>query len=118
MVELNLTSVQDKLKNRLVYGYDIEDYIVRNYSTDTAKIGDLYLKVVKKVQEHLIGQTNKETIELFEIVAEEDFNNRFAEIIDWLTMMVLRIVPANHTEAYVSQVIRDDKQWIAQLEVI
>lgn len=118
MVELNLTPVMDKLKNRLVYNYDIEEYIVANYSTDRSKIGKLYLDVLKKVQEHLIGPTNKEPIELFEIISEEDLNHRFAELIDYLTMLVLRITPANATEVFSKEVIKDDKQWVVKMEVV
>lgn len=102
--ELDIINIEDRLKNRIIHGANLENTILVNYSTNKLKQAELYNKVVEEALDFLVGKDGrKHPIQLFELIKESDFNTRYMEIITWLDHVVNKNIGVIYQEVYVSK---------------
>ena len=88
-VKLDLGKYESMLHNRIIYGADLETYIISNFTTNMEKLGILYETVMERALDYLVGiEAKKHKIQLFELIQENDFNSRYMEIIAWLSWKI------------------------------
>lgn len=100
--QLDITNIESKILNRIIFGAELEKIILANYSTDKLKQADIYNKVVEEAVKYLVGEDGKKhKIQLFEMIQENDFNTRFMEVINYLEWKVNERVGPFYEEVYV-----------------
>ena len=100
--QLDITNIESKILNRIIFGAELEKIILANYSTDKLKQAEIYNKVVEEAVKYLVGEDGKKhKIQLFEMIQENDFNTRFMEVINYLEWKVNERVGPFYEEVYV-----------------
>ena len=117
-MELDITKLMSKLRGTIVYGLDLEDIIVSNYSTNRFKQSKVYIRCMQAALDYLVDGNRGEPVQLFEILDERDFNLKFMNIVDLLEYYVVKVVGPLYIEVNVKSVNREDGKYILQLEVL
>nr|DAM88321.1 MAG TPA: hypothetical protein [Caudoviricetes sp.] len=100
--QLDITNIESKILNRIIFGAELEKIILASYSTDKLKQAEIYNKVVEEAIKYLVGEDGKKhKIQLFEMIQENDFNTRFMEVINYLEWKVNERVGPFYEEVYV-----------------
>lgn len=100
--QLDITNIESKILNRIIFGAELEKIILASYSTDKLKQAEIYNKVVEEAVKYLVGEDGKKhKIQLFEMIQENDFNTRFMEVINYLEWKVNERVGPFYEEVYV-----------------
>lgn len=93
IVKIDFSNYRKILLPGMIMGLELEKYIVLNYSTDKNKLSRVYKEAMKITLDHLIGQEHKDhVVQLFEIIAEDEFNTGFMKISDIMETIVIRAV--------------------------
>lgn len=100
--QLDITNIESKILNRIIYGAELENIILTNYSTNKLKQAEIYNQVVEEAVKYLVGENGKkDKIQLFEMIQEADFNTRFMEVINYLEWKVNEKVGSLYDEVFV-----------------
>lgn len=100
--QLDITNIESKILNRIIYGAELENIILTNYSTNKLKQAEIYNQVMEEAVKYLVGEDGKkDKIQLFEMIQEADFNTRFMEVINYLEWKVNERVGPFYEEVFV-----------------
>lgn len=109
-MEIDITRFRDKIKNFIIYDSDLEYFILSHYSTIKSKQADLYKLCLDRTIHSILGdETDKTGVELFSVIAENDFNNKFMSFMDFINLIITRSVHEINKEYKVVNVTNDDK---------
>ena len=109
-MDIDITKYKDKIRNFIIYDSDLELYILSHYSTIKSKQAELYKECLDRTINHILGnETDKTGVELFSVIAENDFNSKFMKYLDFITLLISRSVKDINNEYKVTKVINNDK---------
>lgn len=107
--EINFTKPYRSLKDRIVAGSNIEDYILANYTTNKIELARVYEECLKLASRYLQGVEREEPVDLFSLLEEASFNDSFLKYTTMLEYYIIYTVGVDFKVVKVIEVKRDNE---------
>lgn len=110
--KIDFTKAYYGIKDNIVAGSDIEDFILEHYSTNKEEMAKVYLDSLTFAIKFLVGEERKHTLSVFDILDEFTYNDSYMRLLDLIEYYIVNTVKAGYDVVRVVEVKKEDQQVI------
>jgi hypothetical protein len=110
--KIDFTKAYYGIKDNIVAGSDIEDFILEHYSTDKEEMAKVYLDSLTFAIKFLVGEERKHPLSVFDILDESTYNDSYMRLLDLIEYYIVNTVKAGYDVVRVVEVKKEDQQVI------
>lgn len=108
--KIDFTKAYYGIKDNIVAGSDIEDFILEHYSTNKEEMAKVYLDSLTFAIKFLIGEERKHPLSVFDILDESTYNDSYMRLLDLIEYYIVNTVKAGYDVVRVVEVKKEDQQ--------
>lgn len=108
--KIDFTKAYYGIKDNIVAGSDIEDFILEHYSTDKEEMAKVYLDSLTFAIKFLVGEERKHPLSVFDILDESTYNDSYMRLLDLIEYYIVNTVKAGYDVVRVVEVKKEDQQ--------
>ena len=108
--KIDFTKAYYGIKDNIVAGSDIEDFILEHYSTDKEEMAKVYLDSLTFAIKFLVGEERKHPLSVFDILDESTYNDSYMRLLDLIEYYIVNTVKAGYDVVRVVEVRKEDQQ--------
>lgn len=109
---IDFTKVYYGIKDNIVAGSDIEDFILEHYSTNKEEMAKVYLDSLTFAIKFLVGEERKHPLSVFDILDESTYNDSYMRLLDLIEYYIVSTVKAGYDVVRVVEVKKEDQKVI------
>lgn len=110
--KIDFTKAYYGIKDNIVAGSDIEDFILEHYSTNKEEMAKVYLDSLTFAIKFLVGEERKHPLSVFDILDESTYNDSYMRLLDLIEYYIVKTVKAGYDVVRVVEVKKEDQQVI------
>lgn len=110
--KIDFTKAYYGIKDNIVAGSDIEDFILEHYSTNKEEMAKVYLDSLTFAIRFLVGEERKHPLSVFDILDESTYNDSYMRLLDLIEYYIVNTVKAGYDVVRVVEVKKEDQQVI------
>lgn len=110
--KIDFTKAYYGIKDNIVAGSDIEDFILEHYSTNKEEMAKVYLDSLTFAIKFLVGEERKHPLSVFDILDESTYNDSYMRLLDLIEYYIVNTVKAGYDVVRVVEVKKEDQQVI------
>ena len=110
--KIDFTKAYYGIKDNIVAGSDIEDFILEHYSTNKEEMAKVYLDSLTFAIKFLVGEERKHPLSVFDILDESTYNDSYMRLLDLIEYYIVSTVKAGYDVVRVVEVKKEDQQVI------
>lgn len=110
--KIDFTKAYYGIKDNIVAGSDIEDFILERYSTNKEEMAKVYLDSLTFAIKFLVGEERKHPLSVFDILDESTYNDSYMRLLDLIEYYIVSTVKAGYDVVRVVEVKKEDQQVI------
>lgn len=108
--EIDFTKAYHGIKDNMVAGSDIEDFILEHYSTNKEEMAKVYLDSLTFAIKFLVGEERKHPLSVFDILDESTYNDSYMRLLDLIEYYIVNTVKAGYDVVRVVEVKKEDQK--------
>lgn len=108
--KIDFTKAYYGIKDNIVAGSDIEDFILEHYSTNKEEMAKVYLDSLTFAIKFLVGEERKHPLSVFDILDESTYNDSYMRLLDLIEYYIVNTVKAGYDVVRVVEVKKEDQQ--------
>lgn len=108
--KIDFTKAYYGIKDNIVAGSDIEDFILEHYSTNKEEMAKVYLDSLTFAIKFLVGEERKHPLSVFDILDESTYNDSYMRLLDLIEYYIVSTVKAGYDVVRVVEVKKEDQQ--------
>lgn len=110
--KIDFTKAYYGIKDNIVAGSDIEDFILEHYSTNKEEMAKVYLDSLTFAIKFLVGEEREHPLSVFDILDESTYNDSYMRLLDLIEYYIVKTVKAGYDVVRVVEVKKEDQQVI------
>lgn len=110
--KIDFTKAYYGIKDNMVAGSDIEDFILEHYSTNKEEMAKVYLDSLTFAIRFLVGEERKHPLSVFDILDESTYNDSYMRLLDLIEYYIVNTVKAGYDVVRVVEVKKEDQKVI------
>lgn len=110
--KIDFTKAYYGIKDNIVAGSDIEDFILEHYSTNKEEMAKVYLDSLTFAIKFLVGEERKHPLSVFDILDESTYNDSYMRLLDLIEYYIVNTVKAGYDVVRVVEVKKEDQRVI------
>ena len=110
--KIDFTKAYYGIKDNIVAGSDIEDFILEHYSTNKEEMAKVYLNSLTFAIKFLVGEERKHPLSVFDILDESTYNDSYMRLLDLIEYYIVNTVKAGYDVVRVVEVKKEDQKVI------
>lgn len=110
--KIDFTKAYYGIKDNIVAGSDIEDFILEHYSTNKEEMAKVYLDSLTFAIKFLVGEERKHPLSVFDILDEFTYNDSYMRLLDLIEYYIVSTVKAGYDVVRVVEVKKEDQKVI------
>ena len=110
--KIDFTKAYYGIKDNIVAGSDIEDFILEHYSTNKEEMAKVYLDSLTFAIKFLVGEERKHPLSVFDILDESTYNDSYMRLLDLIEYYIVSTVKAGYDVVRVVEVKKEDQKVI------
>ena len=108
--KIDFTKAYYGIKDNIVAGSDIEDFILEHYSTNKEEMAKVYLDSLTFAIKFLVGEERKHPLSVFDILDESTYNDSYMRLLDIIEYYIVNTVKAGYDVVRVVEVKKEDQK--------